>query len=1066
MSLMQQQREATLPSLTMVKAGAGAGKTYRIQQDLTQWIREGLVRPDKILAVTFTNAAANEMKERIRQNLIKEGMKTEANLVQNATISTIHGFGLNTIEQFCYEQGISPNPRQLTEAEQNQLIRRALTQVSSINTLLADLDQFGYQGRFNGKDYTDGATQLKNRVLRIISSLRSLGKGNETLDAQSSIDLLESAKATLKKLYGENTSNADTLNRALWNAIQDIKIAYPDITKLEDEWASNGATRAFVVALQKATSEELKTNWKLWIQLQTIGTAPKIFGKKKEHPHAGLALSVWQAADKLSVHPGPLNDAIEHIEALLQSAIETLSKYQEMKTQSGLIDFGDMVHLAEQNMLNPEFLEEAKQNYDCLIIDEFQDTNPLQFSLLRQFQKAGLPTFIVGDLKQSIMGFQGSDSRLFSSLLTSGELDSEIKVDELKNNWRSTPELMEFINAAGERLYQDNYQRLTVDDHAVYSSDLPAVHQLVFDKENWSLGKTKSKFSVNHDGIYALAHHINELLSQETLVTDKNTRKKRPIRASDIAVLAPTHKRLTAFAKQLKTFGLNTKLTQQGFLESESSQWTICALQYVANFKNQLAVLNLITSEYAHVDLQQALSEFMEHKHFLHPVVKQLDEASKQIQLMDFESAVLSVIELLDIWNKVQVREDAEQQRANLTKLISLSGEFAKAQPESLEAMGIYGKNLNTFVVWLYESANEQNSEVNSQPHTELNSDDAVVLSTWHASKGLEWPVVMILDAHEEKKPKLPAIDMAYRSDDVESMLDTSFVRLLMDFDDESTQKKMLDELMGETIDTLKNLTYVAITRAREHLIIPWFDNQKDNSMLSMLSSVFEEPSFSYQSKNMVLVDEVEQTAKSKTAHAVLSLIDQDKPELVPSVVSPSIHDHKHKPESSEIETVTYQYAKELDLKKCDEVLAANEIGDVVHRLFEVYLMDKSLFERAFNILPVDLQENMSITSVANHLDKFTGWVNEQLQPIKVECEVPILATNAQGQTVSGMIDMLVEAEDGYWIVDHKTDKEVDISKHTQQLQAYANSLKLDKAVKGLAVNWVRTGIIEVMSLR
>ena len=447
-----------LPNLTMVKAGAGAGKTFRIQQDLTQWIKDGFIRPDRILAVTFTNAAANEMKERIRQNLIEKGMRDEANKVQNATISTIHGFGVEIIESFAYEQGISPKPRQLTEAEQNQLIRKALTQVEAINPLLNNLKQYGYTGNFNGNDYVDGACQLKNRILNVIRNLRSLGKGGEAISAQSSIDLLTASQSVLKEIYGLNLSKAETLNSALWGAVNSIHIQYPDFDVLSEQWASNKDTRTFISALREATEDKVKSDWKLWTKLQTIETAPKIFGKKQDHEHAHLALAVWQAADKLSVHPGPLNDALKHVSALLASAIESLSLYQESKQKAGLIDFSDMVHLAEQVLSSSEFLAEAKSNYDCLIIDEFQDTNPLQFSLLRQFQKAGLPTLIVGDLKQSIMGFQGSDSRLFSGLLSEGQTNAKVIVDELKNNWRSTPELMRFINAVGSQLYQSQYQ--------------------------------------------------------------------------------------------------------------------------------------------------------------------------------------------------------------------------------------------------------------------------------------------------------------------------------------------------------------------------------------------------------------------------------------------------------------------------------------------------------------------------------------------------------------------------------------------------------------------------------
>jgi ATP-dependent exoDNAse (exonuclease V) beta subunit len=1063
---MMKQTQVTpsvLPNLTVVKAGAGAGKTYRIQQDLTQWIKDGSIRADRILAVTFTKAAANEMKERIRQNLIEKGMRDEANQVQNATISTIHGFGVEIIESFAYEQGISPKPRQLTEAEENQLIRKALTQVSAINPLLDDLGRFGYKLDKIGDDFIDGASQLKNQVLNVIRNLRSLGKGDQAISAQASIDLLNSAESALRNAYGLNLSKADTLNTALWDAIKPIHTLYPDMIVLAEQWGTNSPTRTFVSALEAATEEGVQSNWKLWTSLQTIDTAPKIFGKKQDHEHAHLALAVWQAADKLPVHPGPIEEAIEHISALLSGAIEALSLYQDLKIRAGLVDFSDMVHLAERILSTPEFLAEAKANYDCLIIDEFQDTNPLQFSLLRQFQKAGLPTLIVGDLKQSIMGFQGSDARLFSGLLAQGEQDTQTVVDELKNNWRSTPELMVFINVVGKSLYQDSYQSLSVVDAAKYGSELVPVQQLVFDKTNWGAQKSKNKASIQEEGQYALASHLNDLLQQDIQVTDKHTGQKRPLKPSDIAVLAPKNTRLSAFAKQLKKFGIQTKLSQQGFLETEAVQWVLCGLQFVSNPTNQFALLNLITSDYARVPLQQALTEYIEDKTFKHAVVQKLKSSAKTIRLTDFKTAVLSVIELLDIWTKVQTREDAAQQRANLIKLISLAEDFEQAQPESLQAMGIYGKNLETFHVWLTESAADAKSEINSQPHTQLNAEDAVVLSSWHASKGLEWPIVMVLDAHEEKSPRVPSIDMAYLSDDVDGMLESSFVRLLMDFDDKTSKQKMLDELINETRETLKNLTYVAITRAREQVILPWFENDKDNSMLSFIAPLFETPVFEYQSKNMIMLDEPEQVEAESTVHRVIDLKNQECPTAVLSTISPSLHENEA--ELVEWQTTTESYGKGLDLSEWDKTLAANEVGDLIHRFFEIYFMNPALLEKGFALLPEALQQPKLLTAIESMLQSYQAWLTLNLKSINIQCEVPILSVNESGQTISGSIDMLVETEDGFWIVDHKTDKQTDFKKHAEQLQAYVTALNLDKPIIGIVVNWVRTNVCESLEV-
>ena len=116
-----------------------------------------------------------------------------------------------------------------------------------------------------------------------------------------------------------------------------------------------------------------------------------------------------------------------------------------------------MIDGARLLLEQPEVLDHLADRFDCLVIDEFQDTNPLQFSFLWKLHKAGVPALIVGDLKQSIMGFQSADPRLMGSLL---EQHPE-QCTPLDCNWRSQAHLMDVINAFGEQLFGKDYAPLT-----------------------------------------------------------------------------------------------------------------------------------------------------------------------------------------------------------------------------------------------------------------------------------------------------------------------------------------------------------------------------------------------------------------------------------------------------------------------------------------------------------------------------------------------------------------------------------------------------------------------------
>ena len=168
----------SLPKLTLVPAGAGSGKTYRIQHQLGEWVEKKLVSPQRIVAVTFTEAAASEMRDRIRRRLLELGRLEDALRLDQAYISTIHGFGLRILTEFAFDAGQSPRPRLLNEDEQDTLIRLALARTDRAETILRDLSAYGYTFDF----YTQkrAADVFREHVLEIVGMLRSMGWREDT----------------------------------------------------------------------------------------------------------------------------------------------------------------------------------------------------------------------------------------------------------------------------------------------------------------------------------------------------------------------------------------------------------------------------------------------------------------------------------------------------------------------------------------------------------------------------------------------------------------------------------------------------------------------------------------------------------------------------------------------------------------------------------------------------------------------------------------------------------------------------------------------------------------------
>ena len=370
----------------------------------------GLVAPERILAVTFTEAAASELKERIRFELVKRDRIEDALKLEESYISTIHGFGLRILTEFAFEGGISPSPRLLNDDEQGFLIRRTLPKTGKADAVAINLRKFGY--RYDPVNKTGAEDVFLGTLLSLIDRLRSLGrKGEDPV-------LVSGAVETLRMIYGK-TGNADALNRALHGAVGRLLKRFPgDLSPgFEGNASASGDFRENFRSLRRAEDlEEVASDWGLWLSLRKLRVAGR--GGKVPPGYEDLAGEVMTAA---AGFPSGTRGRFPTRSCTLRPSWaepqDCLGSYGEEKRKASLVDFPDMLAGSHEILAKrPDVLAILKGRVDCLVIDEFQDTNPLQFSLLWKIREAGVPALVVGDVKQSIMGFQNADPRLFEQL--------------------------------------------------------------------------------------------------------------------------------------------------------------------------------------------------------------------------------------------------------------------------------------------------------------------------------------------------------------------------------------------------------------------------------------------------------------------------------------------------------------------------------------------------------------------------------------------------------------------------------------------------------------------------
>ncbi|MBD1400003.1 UvrD-helicase domain-containing protein [Pelovirga terrestris] len=1047
----------TLPLLTIIPAGAGSGKTYSIQTTLAQWVVDGQVRPDSIIAVTFTEAAAAELRGRIRTELIGKKRPLDALQLQQSYISTIHGFGLRLLSEFAFDAGLNPSPRLLTEDEENVLIRLALSGTNHSVPIMKDLQRFGYRYDFNSNSSPEDA--FRGAVLELMNKLRSIGR------LEKDDHLAAQAIARIQNVYGP-TGDATLLQQRLHHAVQCVLKQFPEDVSAycKTKGVAKKLKDDFNLLRQAANVFNLNNDWKLWQQLRGLQTStPR---NPLPEGYDRLIQEVISAADSLLDHPGPLTDASDHAGAMLQTAQDSLDLYAQRKMERGLLDYTDMLAQALKMLMDkPAVLSLLKERIDCLVIDEFQDTNPLQFALLWMFHRAGIPTLIVGDLKQAIMGFQNADARLLEEL----QKNNPSACRPLTGNWRTHPNLMPWVNAIGRGLFGSDYTAL--EPKADFPSSLSSLEVIDFTAR--ATQQTRAEHTVAR---------IKALLDEGGEVFDRITKKMRPVRGGDIAVICPRNSRLTTYAEILRSVGLRTRTREEGWFESRIIQLAYHALSLVADPTDRHAALYLAVTELGTDTLESALTTMIKGEWPASPAITALLQVRDGATGRSVSTVMAETLAALDLLTTVSIWPEAPQARANLLRLQAEALEFENGNRDALASGGYYGTELKSFLSWLRTRAERDNT----QPPYRVQDEDAIELVTWHRSKGREWPIVVVAATDSEILNPLPSLDINYEDfSDLDQILQKARIDISPQYVAPEKNEPLLETLWPVAKDSATRLLYVALTRSREKIILEWpsyLDNGKDRTSLTYWELLVEKTGMVQAANQLSLQGQSypcrairagkdrhelfeSELAPSRDTLPVIgrrALIKSDLPShLTPETIRPSLIEAEEKVADVPVSVQTYAPPLQFNLD-----LPANTAGTLLHRCFELqgHITDADQLRQVTGYAWTDDQ----FLAICSQVEQFHKYLMTTFTPDALRHEVAVLSTDINGSVINGLIDLLVETPDGLWIIDHKSDttddRQTRLYHHLPQLRLYQQvlaKLRPDKPVAGVAINWIRYG--EVM---
>ena len=448
------------------------------------------------------------------------------------------------------------------------------------------------------------------------------------------------------------------------------------------------------------------------------------------------------------------------------------------------------------------------------------------------------------------------------------------------------------------------------------------------------------------------------------------------------------------------------------------------------------------------------------------------------------DELVVKTLEAMELFDTITTWPEASQARANLLRLIAMAREFVTADREALASGGFYGSGLKTFLSWLGSQLDDRDG--NRQPDAQVHDEEAVGLYTWHAAKGREWPVVFVSTLDCSVNGRLPSLDIQYANfDDLDHILENARLEFSPAFAATETEDQFKAPLDENAHEEGLNLLYVALTRAREQLVLEWPENLENSSRYTYWHLMRDAAQTRLNANELIIGQEsfpcaviaadqepplefsvpdskTEEYLPIKGRRALIEVAIPD--DLTQLFITPSKIPGKIKGDKGQvINTIEYGAPLNLDLTP------GIERGSLVHRALELLglgvsqsvvrnLLDKSITDD-------DWEEIQEMSK------SFQTCINDNFNPVSLGWEVPVISQNNKGGVISGTVDLLVETKDGYWIVDHKTDESQNLiesfNDHLPQLQCYGQALAegMNLTVKGVAIHWACLGSISILGL-
>ena len=989
----------------IVSAGAGSGKTAVLSERVLEHVKSG-ISIDDLLVLTFTNAAAAEMKDRIRSKIRKvPELKEELDKVDLAYITTFDSFALSLVKKYSYLMNISKN----------------------INIIDASIITLKKEEELN-KIFEDLYQKKDHLFLKLISDFT-------VKDDKEIFNAILSLYAKLDNRYDKDVILENYL-ASYYNDTNIEKLVknYVDLIKMRLEVLNNTVDNLYhytddtfqskmeeVIRPLLNSKDYLDIKRLCVIKLPVLRGADEVTKKIKEEVKSLIDeigdLTKYNSLDEIKESLYLTKDYV----AIIITIIKELGKRLDyFKRENNAYDFIDIAKMAI-NILksNDNVREEMKYKYKEILIDEYQDTNDIQDIFISLIENNNV--YMVGDIKQSIYRFRNANPMLFKSKYEAYQNnDGGIKID-LNKNFRSRREVLDNINMMFN-LFMDNF---------IGGADYIESHQMAFgltpynevNKENYNMDilnyiyDKDSKFTKEEIEIFTVAKDIKEKVVSGYEMMDKETMQRRPVNYGDFVILMDRSSSFNLYKKIFEYLNIPITIYRDKTI-SDSVDISI-----IKNIYNLLVLIKKrdfgTMFSYSFMAVARSYLFNMSDKNIL-KIISNRSYAETEIYSILYELAK----DLDNLPNDEIYRLIID--KFKFLEAFITTGDV-KEHLLTIDSIGKIAQNATNFGYSPYEFLDYLNMvyEEGLDIKLSLNKEasNSVKIMTIHASKGLEYPVCYFTGL--SKKFNIDDLKNKFYYDNTLGFI-TPYVKNGI----HSTVVKLMlkNKYILEEISERLRLFYVALTRAREKMIIV---------------GEFDKNELAYKVEGVV--DRETRSSYRKFTDMLDSIYDYLKPYI----------------KDIDIDSLGLTKDYNLSVKK-DLVALKNEKGNVIS--VEEYTSDMKKIENShFSKITTALrtkeeQKNIDFGLRMHYLFEITDFNNpdyNDFNAFEVNCiqkfintgilndskeiykEYEFIYENA-GLESHGIIDLLIIKKDKAIIVDYKL-KHITDTAYLKQLAGYKN---------------------------